>query len=411
MWGSTCHEPQGRASLSPASRTDVFQSRRAARRDWLALPRSWSVCRITLFFLSVVLAVGQSLDPDRINLMIEALSRLDPAQVNANPKLKDALQKVLDATRGTPRFVELAHKFQLKDQNRALLDFVVGSSDASACADALRFVLENQGVELIRNALDGTNTVNAIKLAEACGNVSAMQAVALLGPLLADSTREPALRKRAVQSLAQSQEGSSLLLKLAKEDKLGADLKLTASAELNRSRWPNVKAEAAQVLPLPRGRNAQPLPPIAELARMTGNARRGAEVFASAQVACINCHQVDGVGIDFGPRLSEVGTKLAREAIYEAILNPSAGISFGYEGWQVQLKDGEEAIGIIVSETNDELAVKAQTGIVTRYPKSQITRRDRMNTSIMPAGLEQAMTLQDLVDLVEYLSSLKKASQ
>jgi putative heme-binding domain-containing protein len=360
--------------------------------------------------LSATLAIAQAADQDRINLMIEALSRLDPAQVNANPKLKDALQRALDATRGTPRFVELVRKFHIRDQNRALLDFALSSPDASACADALRFTLENHGVDVIRGALSGTNTASAVKLAEVCGNVGGTHAVALLEPLLSDSTRDAALRKRAVQSLAQSQDGAWLLLRLAREDKLSADLKLTASAELHRSRWPNVKAEATKVLPLPQGKNAQPLPPISELVRMTGNARRGAELFASAEVACINCHQVNGVGIDFGPKLSEAGAKLAKEALYEAILNPSAGISFGYEAWQIQLKDGEEAIGLIVSETNDELAVKAQTGVVTRYAKSQIARRDKMNLSIMPAGLQQAMTPQDLVDLVEYLVSLKKAS-
>ncbi|MBI2946675.1 MAG: c-type cytochrome [Verrucomicrobia bacterium] len=365
---------------------------------------------ISLLWLSLAFVIGQPVDQDRINLMIEALSRLEPQQVHANPKLKDALLKVLEATRGTARFVELVRKFQVKDQSRGLLDFVLSSSDASACADAVRLILEDRGVDLVRSTLSGTNTAAAIKLAEACGHVSGMQGVPLLEPLLADSAREPALRKRAVQSLAQSQEGASLLLKLAKGEKLGPDLKLTASTELNRSRWPNVKAEAAQVLPLPQGQNAQPLPPLGELSRMKGNPKRGAEVFVSAEVACINCHQVNGVGIDFGPKLSEIGAKLAKEALYEAILDPSAGISFGYEGWQIQLQDGDEAIGLVVSETNDELAVKAQTGIVTRYKTSQIARRDKMSTSIMPSGLQQAMSIQDLVDLVEYLATLKKAS-
>ena len=143
---------------------------------------------------------------------------------------------------------------------------------------------------------------------------------------------------------------------------------------------------------------------------MKGDPARGAEVFARADVACINCHEVNGKGIDFGPKLSEIGAKLAKEAFYEAILNPSAGISFDYEGWQIQLKNGDEATGLIVSETNDELSLKSQNGLVARYKKSEIDRRAKMTTSIMPAGLQEAMTVQDLVDLVEYLTSLKKAS-
>jgi len=100
---------------------------------------------------------------------------------------------------------------------------------------------------------------------------------------------------------------------------------------------------------------------------------------------------------------------LGKDALYEAILDPSAGISFGYEAWQLTLKSGDEAYGLIVSDTADEVAVKAVGGIVTRYPKSDIVKREQMKLSIMPAGLQQAMTPQELVDLVEYLSSLTKA--
>ncbi|HVV73636.1 MAG TPA: hypothetical protein VHI52_19355, partial [Verrucomicrobiae bacterium] len=60
--------------------------------------------------------------------------------------------------------------------------------------------------------------------------------------------------------------------------------------------------------------------------------------------------------------------------------------------------------------TPDELAVKAVGGVVTRYKKADIARRTQQKLSIMPAGLEKTMSTQDLVDLVEYLSSLKKAA-
>jgi putative heme-binding domain-containing protein len=126
-------------------------------------------------------------------------------------------------------------------------------------------------------------------------------------------------------------------------------------------------------------------------------------------VGCIKCHQVNGEGIDFGPSLSEIGTKLGKDALYESILDPSAGISFGFEAWQIELKSGDEAFGLLVSDTADEIAVKSQGGIVTRYKKSEVTKREQQKLSIMPAGLPQAMSVADLVDLVEYLASLKKA--
>jgi putative heme-binding domain-containing protein len=117
---------------------------------------------------------------------------------------------------------------------------------------------------------------------------------------------------------------------------------------------------------------------------------------------------VRGEGRELGPALSEIGTKLTKEALYESILDPGAGISFGFEAWQVQLKSGDEAYGIKASDTPDEVAIKDTNGIVTRHKRSQIVSMQQMKTSIMPAGLQQTITTQELVDLVEYLFSLKK---
>ena len=139
-----------------------------------------------------------------------------------------------------------------------------------------------------------------------------------------------------------------------------------------------------------------------------GDAAKGAATFRRQEVGCINCHRVNNDGVDFGPALSEIGTKLGKDAIYEALLDPSAGISFGFEAWQVEFKSGDEAYGLIVSETGDEIAMKDAKAILTRYQKSEIKSRVQSKLSIMPAGLQLTMSTQDLVDLVEYLASLKK---
>ena len=147
---------------------------------------------------------------------------------------------------------------------------------------------------------------------------------------------------------------------------------------------------------------------MAELVKRKGDIKRGESVFFRETVLCARCHQVNGKGIEVGPALSEIGTKLPKSELYEAIFDPNAGISFGYETWTVELKNGEQAFGLIVSDAADELALKAVTGVVMRYKKSEIKSRKQSSLSIMPGGLQVAMSEQDLVDLVEYLSSLKK---
>jgi len=377
------------------------------------LPRCLpAVCRFTAccFALSILSAARgtEPLSPERIDTIIEALSRLGPEKVEANPKLKEALANVLEATRGTPQFVELVREFKIKDQDAALVEVAVRNSNSGAGADAARLLLENKAYDLIKSALNGTN---ATKFAEALGNTADRQAVPLLEPIVGDSGRDAALRRQAVRSLALTQEGATALLKLATESRLPDDLKLTAATELHNVRWAELKAQAEQVLPPPQSRNAESLPPVSELVKRTGDANRGAAVFRRDTVGCVRCHQINGEGVDFGPNLSEIGTKLGKDAIYESILDPSAGISFGYEAWQIELQNGDEVFGLIASETADEVAVKIQTGVVNRYKKSDVVKREKQKLSIMPAGLQQTMSTQDLVDLVEYLSLLKKAVQ
>jgi putative heme-binding domain-containing protein len=349
-------------------------------------------------------------DADRTALAIEALLKLQGVDLNQNAKLKETVSKLLQKTRGTENFVKLVQHFNLRDQNAGLLEVAIQYPANESGVEAMRLILASKDFTLLQNVLHRTDTTAAIKTAEALGNAGSKETVKILTPIIADAGGDPALRKQVVKSLAQTSDGAAALLQLTREGKLLGDLKFTASSELNHARWPEIKNEAAKLLPLPQGQNAQPLPPVADLLKIKGDPLHGATVFSNPTAGCATCHRVKGQGMDFGPDLSEIGSKLGKDALHEAILDPSAGISFGYEAWRLQLRSGDEAYGLIVSETADEVAVKAVGGIVTRYKKTDIAQREQMKLSIMPSGLQQTMTPQDLVDLVEYLASLKKAA-
>lgn len=92
-----------------------------------------------------------------------------------------------------------------------------------------------------------------------------------------------------------------------------------------------------------------------------------------------------------------------------AIFDPSAGVAFGYEGYVVRTRDGQQFTGYIASETDTELVLKMVGGIERRVPKNRIVERKRMDGSLMPMGLERALTEAQLVNLVEYLYTLRRA--
>ena len=355
-------------------------------------------------------ASGADADADsaKTALAVEALGRLQGVDINANPKLKEAVLRVLVKVKGTANFVKLVQQFKLTGQNAGLLEVAIAQPADEGGVEAMRLLLASGDRAVVQAALDGTNSVAATRTAEALGNTAEKQVVKFLMPVLTDARHDLALRKQAVRSLAKTSDGASEVLKLAKDGKLSEDVTFTASTELNAVRWPEIKAEAAKVLPPLQGQNAAPLPPIAELVKRKGDIANGAKIFANASPGCANCHIVNGRGIELGPNLSEIGTKLGKDALIESILEPSAGVSFGFEAWNFTLKNGDEAYGLLASETADEVAVKAVGGIITRLKKSEIESRQQSKLSIMPSGLQAAMTAQELVDLVEYLASLKK---
>jgi putative heme-binding domain-containing protein len=348
--------------------------------------------------------LAQAAQSENTSIAVEALSRLKGVDLEANPALKAAVLKVLEQVRGTAEFLQIVRDFKIKGHGKEVTAVAMKNPADSLSIEAMKLALSEEDLGFLQPFFASTNAPNLIKL---LGNTGQKQSVPLLLPIVQNEGDDGGLRKLAVQSLARVQDGAAALLDLAQQNKLDESLKLTASLALNGAQWPSVKSRAAELLPLPQGKNASPMPPISELIQLKGDVKRGAEIFRSPTVACNTCHQVNGEGTEFGPNLSEIGSKLGKDALYESILDPSVGISFGYEAWQVELENGDEVVGLIVSETANGLTLKVAGGISMSYPKAEIVKRQKQRLSIMPAGLQQSMTRDELVDLVEYVSSLK----
>jgi putative heme-binding domain-containing protein len=364
-------------------------------------------------FIGILLLVGnmfaaEPLPPERLNTLIGALGRLEPALVNGNPALKERLNQVLDAVRGEARSVALIKKFQVQGREADLLAVAVKHPNDPAGVEAMGMVLAGDGKKAVDALLTGKDAKQAAAVARALGNSNNQKVIPLLTPLVSNAKLHVNVRKEAVKGLANFEAGAKHLLGLAKSGKLPQSAKFTASLALSTVRWPSIKAEAAKVLPPLFGANAKPLPPVAVLAKRKGDIASGAKIFLREAVQCARCHKVGDNGIEVGPALTEIGDKLPKTELYASILDPSAGISFGYEAWLVTMKDGNAAFGIIESETDDEIFVKGPTGAVTKHAKANIKSRAQQPVSLMPPGLHLTLKEGELVDLIEYLFSLKK---
>jgi putative heme-binding domain-containing protein len=304
--------------------------------------------------------------------------------------------------------MEIVRDFKLPAQEPGLLEVALANSTNSAGAEAMRLVMNGPRADLVRTALAGASASAAV---EVLGNTAEKAIVPLLEPIVTDTTRGPELRRRAVKALARVEDGAAALVEMARDRRLPEDLRLVTGTELSKVRWEPLKRQGAELLPPPPGQNGAALPPVSELIQMKGDAQKGKLVFRRETPGCSKCHQVNGEGTDFGPGLSEIGAKMGKEAILESILDPSAGISFGYEAWQITLNNDDEVYGLIQSETADEVAIKTVGGTVTRCRKADIIRRTQQKISAMPTGLQQTMSTQELVDLLEYLAGLGKPAK
>lgn len=133
--------------------------------------------------------------------------------------------------------------------------------------------------------------------------------------------------------------------------------------------------------------------------RLQGDAARGKTVFASV---CISCHKLDGVGLELGPDLRSVAQHDA-EKLLNSILDPGAIIEPGFMAYHCTLKGGEQLYGVIATETSASLTLKMAGNLSRSVLRSEITSLKSTGSSLMPEGLEAALTPQSLADLIAYL--------
>ena len=229
-------------------------------------------------------------------------------------------------------------------------------------------------------------------------------------PIIKDKEQDLELRRQATRALARNKTGAEELIKLAQGKQLAKELEIAAGSALATSTSKDIRAAAEKLFGAPTTKDKKPLPSIGDLVKQKGDANKGKTVFAKAG-KCADCHQVNGVGKEVGPNLSEIGKKLSREAVFDSILYPSASISHNFETYVIETKQGTTANGVLVSKTPGEVTIKGPDALLRTFKTADIDTFNRSPISLMPADLHQEMSTQELVDLVEYLLTLRDAKK
>jgi putative membrane-bound dehydrogenase-like protein len=348
---------------------------------------------------TVLLGLLDNTGANRNEIVLKALNHLSASSLAKSPKMKAALTEALASAKGTQNFVDLVGRYKLKDQNPELLQIALAMPDSSLGGEAASLLLAAGGSSLLKEAINSKDSLisaAALKTLSRGGNNESKQ---MMETVIMDKSFNMAMRQQAVKMWAGGWSESERLLKMIKEDRLPKELEATAAAGLSATYRKDIRQEALKYLQV--ANTAGPaLPPINTLAKMTGDAGAGKQVFSKI---CSTCHQVGNEGAAFGPALTKIGSKLGKDALYLAIIHPDNGISFGYEGYVFKLKDGNTVAGIIASETEDAIEIVTPGGTKKKYEKAQLLSRKIMENSMMPSNLHQAISQQELVNLVEFL--------
>lgn len=341
-------------------------------------------------------------------IIVRAIQRMPGYDYSSDDHVKAAIARHLARAAGTADYLDLAKQFRPDDMPQRLQELLTSKLDDSVKVEAANLLcgIEGGGQQLDQ-LLRSEPMEQAAKTANILGMLGNETARQLLVEVARDETQPFDVRKNAVTGLAKNVQGQNLILKLAGDAQLAADTRLLAGGLLARSDNETVRQRAAELLPQPQQKDAKPLAPIDQLAAMRGDIASGMNLFRGV-ATCSNCHVIDKFGKEVGPDLSEIGSKLSREAMYTAILDPSAGISHNYENHMVLTNDGQVINGLKVSETPEEVVIRTAEAIDRRIPQADIETIKKSEKSIMPENLHHTFDQKGLVDIVEYMTSLTK---
>ena len=138
-----------------------------------------------------------------------------------------------------------------------------------------------------------------------------------------------------------------------------------------------------------------------------GDVRRGQLIFNSTKAACASCHTIGYVGGKVGPDLTRVGAVRAERDLLESIVFPSASFVQSFEPVIVETVDGDTHSGILRKNDSEEVVLVTGPDQEVRIGRKDIKAMRPGALSVMPAGLDQQLTPQELVDLVAFLQGCK----
>lgn len=138
-----------------------------------------------------------------------------------------------------------------------------------------------------------------------------------------------------------------------------------------------------------------------------GDIRRGQLVFNNPKAACSSCHRMGYLGGDIGPDLTAIGPARTERDLLEAVVFPSASFVRSYEPYTVVTKGGDDYSGVLRRDAPEEVVLGTGANTEVRVARADIAEMRPGRVSVMPTGLDQQLSKQELADLITFLKNTK----
>ncbi len=171
-------------------------------------------------------------------------------------------------------------------------------------------------------------------------------------------------------------------------------------ASLLRSTDASVKALAEKIFG-----DAAPTPRKEVVAKyqaalsMKGDALRGKTIFENV---CATCHRAGDQGKEVGPNLASI-RQWHPDQVLNNILDPNREVAPNFVSYTVETRDGRTIDGIIADESAASLTLKRAEGLTETVLRRDIAELSGSGLSLMPEGLESAVTIEQMADLIAFL--------
>jgi putative heme-binding domain-containing protein len=379
-----------------------------------------------------VRAVGQHGDPAHLQDLLDlAIAEAD------EPVLRDCLEQLLAST--------ASRKIRPAAPTDALRSLLSGGTDtlqqlSLQCAGAWQVTGllpqitalaqdASAGLALRQAAVTGLSSFDSPEAAAALEQLASSEAslelrreavaallsrrprvaAQLLLPLL-QSTESPVALQPVLGAFLRSQPAREALPGVLNNQTISSDAAIVALRVIRSSgqslpELSEALSRAGQLSSGPRQLTPDEMVALASEVEMRGDPARGEQVYRRSELNCLKCHAIGGSGGAVGPDLLSLGATAQTDYIIDALLDPNKQVKENFHTMIVVTSDGQTYSGIVVRQTDSDLLLRDAEGREQAVPLRLIELQSQ-GISLMPAGLTEKLTRDELIDLAAFLKAL-----